>query len=99
MANHNLPTLTSTYTNFVSELDERLDDLAKGMDPAVTTVTNPPTNSIRWNSANKKWEKWSGTAWNELSANYAINLQGPSTVSANSTGEALRITQTGADNA
>lgn len=99
MANHDLPTLTSTYTNFVSELDGRLDDLAKGMDPAVTTVTNPPTNSIRWNSANKKWEKWSGTAWNELSANYAINLQGPSTVSANSTGDALRITQTGAGNA
>lgn len=99
MANHNLPTLTSTYSNFVSELDGRLDDLAVGMDPAVTTVTNPPANSIRWNSADKKWEKWSGTAWNELSANYAINLQGPSTVSANSTGDALKITQTGSGNA
>ncbi len=99
MANHSLPTLTSTYTNFVSELDGRLDDLAVGMDPAVTVVTNPPTNSIRWNSTNKKWEKWSGTAWNELSANYAINLQGPSTVTANSAGDALRITQIGSGNA
>ncbi len=55
MANHSLPTLTSTYTNFVSELDGRLDDLAVGLDPAVTTATNVPTNSVRWNSASNLW--------------------------------------------
>lgn len=76
MANHNLPTLTSTYTNFLSELDGRLDDLAVGLDPAVTTVTNPPTNSIRWVAASNRWEKWNGTAWAALSTGYAISITG-----------------------
>lgn len=76
MANHNLPTLTSTYTNFLSELDGRLDDLAVGMDPAVTTVTNPPTNSIRWVAASNRWEKWNGSAWAALSTGYAISITG-----------------------
>ena len=76
MANHNLPTLTSTYTNFVNELDGRLDDLAVGMDPAVVTVTNPPVNSIRWVGAQNRWERWNGTAWVVLSSLYNISISG-----------------------
>lgn len=84
MANWSLPTLTSTYTSFLSELDGRLDDLGVGLDPAVTTVTNPPTNAIRWNSANNRWEKWNGTAWGTLSSLYALtglSLTGNATIS------------------
>lgn len=76
MADHNLPTLTSTYTSFVQQLDARLDDLAQGLDPAVTTVTNPAINSIRWSSQANTWQKWSGTSWGPLSALYAINISG-----------------------
>lgn len=76
MANHNLPTITSTYTNFITELDARLDDAAIGYDPALTTATNLATNAIRWTSAGNKWEKWSGTAWGDLSSAYAINISG-----------------------
>jgi hypothetical protein len=76
MANHNLPTLTSTYSNFVSELDGRLDDLALGLDPATTTATNVPTNAIRWSSSLNKWQKWNGSAWNDLSTSFAINING-----------------------
>lgn len=99
MADHSKPLVTSTYANFVTELDGRFDDIAKGLDPATTTPTNLPTGSIRWNSASSKWEKWSGTAWADLAASYNINLSGPLTLTANSSSDALRITQTGAGNA
>lgn len=76
MADHNKPTTTSGYANFVSELDARMDDLATGMDPAVSTVTNQPVNSIRWTSAAKKWQKWNGTSWIDLADAYAISITG-----------------------
>ena len=100
MANHNLPTLAgTTYADFLNQIDARLDDLAQGLDPAVTTVSNPPLNAIRWTSAANRWEKWNGTAWVVLSTGYSINLAGPSTVTANSASAALTITQTGTGNA
>ena len=61
MADHSKPLTTSTYANFVTELDGRFDDLSVGLDPAVTTATNLITNSIRWSSASLKWQKWDGT--------------------------------------
>ena len=99
MADHSKPLITSTYANFVTELDGRFDDLTLGLDPATTTPTNVPTGAIRWNSASYKWEKWSGSAWADLSPYYNINLSGPLTLTANSASDALRITQTGAGNA
>jgi hypothetical protein len=76
MANWNQPALTDTYANFLAFLDARLDDLAYGLDPAITTATNPPTNSIRYSSANSRWEKFNGTSWAALSSLYAIAISG-----------------------
>ncbi len=76
MADHSKPTVTSTYANFVTELDTRIDDVTLGLDPATTSPTNLPTNAIRWNSAATKWQKWSGAAWSDLAALYAINING-----------------------
>ena len=76
MANHALPTTGSTYTNFVSELSARMNDIAMGLNPSHTTVTNQPTNTIRYNGSSTKWEKWSGTAWADLAATYAISITG-----------------------
>lgn len=73
MANWSLPTTASTYVNYTTELDGRLKDLAYGLDPAVTSVTNQPTNTIRWNSATARWEKYNGTSWAGLATTYAIN--------------------------
>lgn len=76
MADHSKPLLTSTYTNFVMEMDGRFDDLAVGLDPIVTTVTNVPTNTIRWSSTVNKWQKFNGSSWGDLSALYSINISG-----------------------
>lgn len=72
MADWSKPGLTDTYANFLAFLAARDTDLAAGLDPAKVTVTNPPTNAIRWNSANGYWEIWNGTAWGSLAATYNI---------------------------
>lgn len=76
MANHALPTTSSTYTNFVSELSARFNDLALGLDPAFVTATNVPTNAMRFSSAAAKWQRWNGTSWVDPVATYAIAISG-----------------------
>jgi len=75
MANWNLPTVNDIWSDIVAFFKNRDVDLAMGMDPANTSVTNPQANFIRWNSANKYWEKFNGTTWNALESDYAINIQ------------------------
>lgn len=99
MADHSKPLVTSTYANFVSELDGRFDDLTLWLDSASTSPTNLPSGAKRWNSTAAKWEKWGGSAWSDLATAYAINLAGPIALTANSSSNALRITQTGTGNA
>lgn len=99
MADHSKPTNSSLYTNYTTEIDARFDDLAVGLDPAVTTATNIPTNTIRWNSANSYWEKYNGSTWAALDTGYEIDLAGARKITTNSASPALTITQTGAGNA
>lgn len=87
-ANWSNPTLTSTYTNFVSEVKNRDEDLALQFDG--TTSTNIPTNTIRWDSSANRWKKWNGTTWVELTTTYA--LTGLSTTGNASVGGTLSVT-------
>jgi hypothetical protein len=48
------------------------DDQARMFDPATTTPTNLPTNAIRWNGAQNRFEKWNGTTWGVLTS--ALNM-------------------------
>ena len=79
MANWANPTLSSTYSDFLSLLKARDEDLAKQFDGQ--TTSNLVVGSIRWNSSTNRWQKWDGTAWQELTTTY--NLSG-SSVSATS---------------
>ena len=88
MANWSDPLLTSTYTNFLAEVKDRDTDLALQFDG--TTSTNIPTGTIRWNSTSNRWQKWSGTAWGELTTTYA--LTGLSTTGNASIGGTLNVT-------
>jgi hypothetical protein len=74
MANHALPTVTSNYTDFVTQLRERIDDVAKGLDVAATNI---PEGSIRWDSSSNNWKKYVSGNWNtQLTAAYSINING-----------------------
>jgi hypothetical protein len=88
MANWSNPVLTSTYTNFVTEVKDRDVDLALQFDGV--TATNIPTNAIRWNSTANRWQKWSGSAWGELTTVYA--LTGLTTTGAATIGTTLGVT-------
>lgn len=89
MADHSKPTITSTYIEFVGDLNKRFDDLAVGLDPATNTTngwdaaTNLPSGSIRWNSSSSKWQKYNGTGWNDLSTLYSINISGNAATATN----------------
>lgn len=72
MANWTLPTTSSNYTTVLTEIKDRDENLAVMFDSG--TFSNIPTGTIRWNSANSRFEKWSGTVWNELDTDYAINV-------------------------
>jgi hypothetical protein len=88
MANWSNPQLTSTYTNFLSEVKDRDVDLALQFDG--TTSTNLTTGTIRWDSSANRWKKWSGSAWGELATTYA--LTGLSTTGNASIGGTLSVT-------
>lgn len=71
------PINTDLYSAVLGYLRDRDDDLAKGMDPAVSaTPSDPPTYAIRWNSSNKYWEKYDGSSWNANSDVYNITISG-----------------------
>jgi hypothetical protein len=67
---------TELYAALLTHINDRDAALALGLDPATTTVTNPLTNSVRWNSANRYWEKFGGVSWAPLASSYAINITG-----------------------
>src|SRR5690625_4953182 len=76
MADHDKPTVTSNYLDFVNEMHGRMDHLAVGFDPERTSATNVPNYSIRWSSAAKKWQYLDGSSWKDLTNEYAINISG-----------------------
>jgi hypothetical protein len=60
----NKPVTTDAYTSVLTYVRDMFADLAKLMDG--TGTANTPTNAIRWNGTTKRFEKYSGTVWNEL---------------------------------
>ena len=86
MANWNNPTLTSTYTNFVTEVKDRDIEAAvwfEGMSP-----TNLPTNAKRLNTTTGRFEKWNGAAWVDAVATFtfpALTVAGAATFNGNTT--------------
>lgn len=78
MADHNLPTTASTYTSVIDTLNAKISDVAVQFNGV--TLTNPPTNTVRWNNSTSLWEKNTGTpaapVWSALAATYGINISG-----------------------
>jgi hypothetical protein len=72
MANWSNPTLSSLYTDFLTEVKARDTDLALGFDG--TSSSNLLNNTIRWDSSANRWKKWSTStsSWVELTSVYAL---------------------------
>lgn len=66
MATWTQPGVSDTYANVISYLQARADSQAKMFDDGVTW-TSLPTDAIRWNTSNSRFEKWNGSAWANLS--------------------------------
>jgi hypothetical protein len=84
-ADWNKPALTDTYVNVLGYIDARLDDAALQLDSSQTTPTNLPTGAKRWNTTSSKWEKWTGSAWEDLAATYGIAISGNAVTATNAT--------------
>ena len=80
MANHLVPAITDTYTVYTSNLMARVDDAVKWNSSTLTTATNLPTGSVRWNPTSLYWERNTGTAgsptWVVHAASYSIAING-----------------------
>lgn len=76
-ADFNKVITTEAYATLLATITDLFKDMVKGLDPALALGTlNIPTNALRWNSANKYWEKYNGTAWAAMSADYGITITG-----------------------
>lgn len=64
MADWALPTTSTAYLNVLSELDARLDSSATMF--IGSSDTNIPTNTVRYNTSNKKFELWNGSTWSGI---------------------------------
>ncbi len=72
MADHTKPDAASNYsTGFFNELNARLNNLAK---QSLAGDTNLAVGAVTWNVSSNRWEKWSGSAWGDLSTLYVINV-------------------------
>lgn len=78
MADHSKPSVTDNYSLFVNYMSARFNDLAQGLNSSTTSPTNLPTNSIRvyQDETTTKWQKLTGTGWEDLAAAYAISISG-----------------------
>jgi hypothetical protein len=88
MADWSLPTLTSVYTNTLTEIKNRDVDLALQFDG--TTSTSIPTGAIGWISSANTWQRWTGSAWGALSSTFAFPAI--TTTGAASIGTTLSVT-------
>lgn len=61
----NTPTTSSVYSDLVTQFKTRDASLANMFDGE--TNTNLPTGAKRWNSLNSRFEKWTGSVWENLS--------------------------------
>lgn len=61
------PAAADAYADWPTYLQARQDSQAKMFDDGITW-TSLPTNTIRWNNSNNRFEKWSGSAWGNLSS-------------------------------
>lgn len=96
------PLVTDNYALLLEAVRIALNDLARGLEPTATgNHTNTPTDALRWNAANARWERFNGTAWVVLAAKLAHSISGNADTATTATqlaggSNAAIVVQTGA---
>jgi len=72
-ADFSKPQLTDGYPEVLEEIRTNAEAQAALFDDV--TPLNTPVGAKRWSTANVRWEKFDGSSWLELAAQYAINVQ------------------------
>ncbi len=65
------PLLADTLADYTAAIISGLTSVGK---QDLSGDSNIPTGAIQWNVAGDKWEKWSGSAWGDLSSKYLIDV-------------------------
>jgi hypothetical protein len=84
MANWNLPTITSGYIDFVTEMNNKIADAATLQ---LGAPTNLPNQAIRYNRSINIFEEWDLTTWNPK----VIGITGGGTGSNNAAGSRTNL--------
>jgi hypothetical protein len=63
MSDYNTPTLSTAYATFLSNLKDRDVD---AITLCLSTPSNPPVGTIKWNRASSKFQEWDGAAFQDL---------------------------------
>ena len=71
-ANWDDPTLSSTYTDFVTEVKNRDLDAATQFNGSTGSDT-VPLNAVQWDASANRWNKHNGSDWVELSSTYSLS--------------------------
>jgi len=72
-ADFSKPQLTDGYPEVLEEIRTNAEAQAALFDDV--TPLNTRVGAKRWSTANVRWEKFDGSSWLELAAQYAINVQ------------------------
>jgi hypothetical protein len=72
------PTVDSTYVNYLSQLKDRDENLAL---MNFSSDSNVITGTISWSTANSRFEKWTGSVWENLSTSLTGSLKAANNLS------------------
>lgn len=99
MANFNNPQLSSTYTDFLSQLKDRDTDLAALFANDTVSTSNFPARAVRFNTTSNKFQRRNSnnTGFEDLTSNHhfpAITIDGTGdlTVGGDITGNSITVT-------
>jgi len=99
MANFNNPQLSSTYTDFLSQLKDRDTDLAAMFANDTVSTSNFPARAVRFNTTSNKFQRRNSanSGFEDLTSNHhfpAITIDGSGdlTVGGDITGNSLTVT-------
>ena len=67
----NLPTVDTTYTAFPTQIIENIDAALQQL--SVGSHSNVPTGAIKWHDTQKRWKKYNGSSYENLTDTYNLN--------------------------